>query len=83
MVRVGFVISWFIAILGLLPIFGVPFQIITLITAFVNLRAGDKQGARGLIICGFIGVLLTILCIQIPFDGTPPSTQWPSPLKIR
>jgi uncharacterized membrane protein HdeD (DUF308 family) len=76
MVRIGFVISGFIACLGLLPVIGIPFQIITLITGLAKLRAGDKRGARGLIICGFVGVVLTVLFIVIPFDGTPPSGHW-------
>jgi len=73
MIRIGFVVSGFIAVLGLLPVVGIPFQIVTLVTGLIKLRTGDTKGARGFIIFGFAGALLTTLFtalfMLVPFDG--------------
>jgi fluoride ion exporter CrcB/FEX len=74
MIRGGLVISRVIAFSGLVPVLGAPCQVITLTLGLINLRAGNKAEARGFIILGLAGALLTfstVLLLQlVPFDST-------------
>lgn len=69
MVRIiGLVVSGLIAVLAIIPLIGIPFQIITLTTALIKLKTGERVWAKWLISCGFIGALLDVICVIVPFE---------------
>jgi hypothetical protein len=73
--RAAFVLSGLIAVAGLLPVVGIPFQIVTLTTGLIKLREGDKRAAIGFFVFGLLGALLTAIFFVFPFDGSTPHTH--------
>jgi hypothetical protein len=69
-VRISFVFSGALAILGLIPFYGLPYAMITLLIGLLKTRKKKTREAVGLLVCGAIGTLVSgYILLFIPYDG--------------
>jgi hypothetical protein len=60
--------------LGLIPFYGFPFAIATLLTGLIKARKQKNRAALGLIVFGFLGTLVSgYLILFVPYDGANPA----------
>jgi len=73
-VRLSFVFPGALAILGLIPYYGLPCAMFTLLIGLLRARKAKSREAVVLIVCGAIGTIVSgYMLLFMPYDGSTPA----------